>query len=78
RPGNFSTGFGGPVAASSGLSMSLNLPAVQLLEVYAPKRFAAELRNGGVPLTQPPLAEPNLAHILGGAGSRLEDLVTGY
>ncbi|KPW91592.1 Penicillin-binding protein 1C [Pseudomonas savastanoi] len=78
RPGNFSTGFGGPVAASSALSMSLNLPAVQLLEVYGPKRFAAELRNGGVPLTLPPLAEPNLALILGGAGSRLEDLVTGY
>ncbi|KPX29244.1 hypothetical protein ALO77_200036 [Pseudomonas coronafaciens pv. garcae] len=36
RPGNFSTGFGGPVAASSALSMSLNLPAVQLLEVYGP------------------------------------------
>lgn len=78
RPGNFSTGFGGPVAASSALSMSLNLPAVQLLEVYGPKRFAAELRNGGVPLTLPPLAEPNLALILGGAGSRLEDLVAGY
>ncbi|WP_148193248.1 peptidoglycan glycosyltransferase PbpC [Pseudomonas syringae] len=78
RPGNFSSGFGGPVAASSALSMSLNLPAVQLLEVYGPKRFAAELRNGGVPLSLPPLAEPSLALILGGAGSRLEDLVTGY
>ena len=78
RPGNFSTGFGGPVAASSALSMSLNLPAVQLLEVYGPKRFAAELRNGGIPLTLPPLAEPNLALILGGAGSRLEELVAGY
>ncbi|WP_285427622.1 peptidoglycan glycosyltransferase PbpC [Pseudomonas sp. MEJ108] len=78
RPGNFSSGFGGPVAASSALSMSLNLPAVQLLEVYGPKRFAAELRNGGVPLTLPPLAEPSLALILGGAGTRLEDLVTGY
>ncbi len=78
RPGNFSSGFGGPVAASSALSMSLNLPAVQLLEAYGPKRFAAELRNGGVPLTLPPLAEPSLALILGGAGSRLEDLVTGY
>ncbi|AAY39417.1 peptidoglycan glycosyltransferase PbpC [Pseudomonas syringae] len=78
RPGNFSSGFGGPVAVSSALSMSLNLPAVQLLEVYGPKRFAAELRNGGVPLSLPPLAEPSLALILGGAGSRLEDLVTGY
>lgn len=78
RPGNFSTGFGGPVAASSALAMSLNLPAVQLLEAYGPKRFAAELRNGGIPLTLPPLAEPNLALILGGAGTRLEQLVAGY
>ncbi|WP_109514131.1 peptidoglycan glycosyltransferase PbpC [Pseudomonas ovata] len=78
RPGNFSAGFGGAIAASSALSMSLNLPAVQLLEVYGPKRFAAELRNGGLPLTLPPLAEPNLALILGGAGARLQDLVTGY
>lgn len=78
RPGNFSTGFGGPVAASSALAMSLNLPAVQLLEAYGPKRFAAELRNGGIPLVLPPLAEPNLALILGGAGTRLEQLVAGY
>ncbi len=78
RPGNFAAGFSGAVAASSALSMSLNLPAVQLLEAYGPKRFAAELRNGGVPLTLPPLAEPNLAMILGGVGSRLEDLVGGY
>nr|WP_045483936.1 peptidoglycan glycosyltransferase PbpC [Pseudomonas sp. StFLB209] len=78
RPGNFSAGFGGPIAASSALSMSLNLPAVQLLEVYGPKRFAAELRNGGIPLTLPPLAEPNLALILGGAGTRLQNLVAGY
>jgi penicillin-binding protein 1C len=78
RPGNFSTGFGGPVAASSALAMSLNLPAVQLLEAYGPKRFAAELRNGGIPLALPPLAEPNLALILGGAGTRLEQLVAGY
>jgi penicillin-binding protein 1C len=78
RPGNFSTGFSGAVAASSALAMSLNLPAVQLLEAYGPKRFAAELRNAGVPLSLPPLAEPSLAMILGGAGSRLEQLVGGY
>lgn len=78
RPGNFSMGFSGPVSASSALALSLNLPAVQLLEAYGPKRFAADLRNGGVPLSLPALAEPNLALILGGAGSRLEDLVSGY
>lgn len=78
RPGNFSMGFSGPVSASSALALSLNLPAVQLLEAYGPKRFAAQMRIGGVPLTLPPLAEPNLSLILGGAGSRLDDLVGGY
>jgi penicillin-binding protein 1C len=78
RPGNFAAGFSGPVSASEALATSLNLPAVQLLEAYGPKRFAGELRNVGVPLALPPLAEPNLALILGGAGSRLEQLVTGY
>ena len=78
RPGNFSMGFSGPVSASSALALSLNLPAVQLLEAYGPKRFAADLRNGGLPLSLPALAEPNLALILGGAGSRLEDVVSGY
>lgn len=78
RPGNFSMGFTGAVPASTALSSSLNLPAVQLLEAYGPKRFAAETRIGGVPLALPALAEPNLALILGGAGSRLEDLVGGY
>ena len=78
RPGNFSMGFTGAVPTSTALSSSLNLPAVQLLEAYGPKRFAAQMRIGGVPLALPALAEPNLALILGGAGSRLEDLVSGY
>ncbi|NBA95083.1 peptidoglycan glycosyltransferase PbpC [Pseudomonas sp. R5(2019)] len=78
RPGNFSAGFSGPVAASSALALSLNLPAVQLLEALGPKRFAAQLRNGGLSLLLPNLAEPNLSLALGGAGSRLEDLVAGY
>ena len=78
RPGNFSMGFTGAVPASTALSSSLNLPAVQLLEAYGPKRFAAQMRIGGMPLALPTLAEPNLALILGGAGSRLEDLVSGY
>ena len=78
RPGNFAAGFSGAVSASEALATSLNLPAVQLLEAYGPKRFAGELRSAGVPLALPPMAEPNLALILGGAGSRLEELVSGY
>ncbi|QLF93114.1 peptidoglycan glycosyltransferase PbpC [Pseudomonas sp. ABC1] len=78
RPGNFSSGFIGPVSASEALATSLNLPAVQLLEAYGPKRFAGELRGVGLPIHLPALAEPNLALILGGGGARLESLVTGY
>ncbi|WP_277372898.1 peptidoglycan glycosyltransferase PbpC [Pseudomonas sp. AA-38] len=78
RPGNFAAGFTGPVSASTALATSLNLPAVQLLEAYGPKRFAGELRSAGVPIRLPALAEPSLALILGGGGTRLESLVSGY
>lgn len=78
KPGNFSAGFIGPVSASEALAMSLNLPAVQLLEAYGPKRFYGELQGAGVKLTLPTIAEPNLAVILGGVGTNLENLVTAY
>ena len=78
RPGNFSQGFSGPVSASQALARSLNLPVVQLMEVYGPKRFTAELRSAGVPLLLPRNAEPNLALILGGVGTRLEHVVSGF
>ncbi|CNH01313.1 peptidoglycan glycosyltransferase PbpC [Yersinia pekkanenii] len=78
RPGNFDTGFHGPVGASEALVRSLNLPAVQLLEAYGPKRFTANLRNAGLNLRFPPHSEPSLAVILGGIGSRLDHLVAAY
>ena len=78
RPGNFDSGFHGPVSMSEALVRSLNLPAVQVLEVYGPKRFAASLRNVGLPLYLPAGAAPNLSLILGGAGARLEDMAAAY
>ncbi len=78
RPGNFSSDFSGPVAASDALAASLNLPAVQLLEAFGPKRFTALLRSAGLQLHLPDSTPPNLAVILGGAGTRLEELVAGY
>ncbi len=78
QPGNFSQGFSGPVAASDALHRSLNLPAVQLLEAYGPKRFVSMLRNGGMQLNFPDFAQPNLSLILGGVGSSLESLVQSY
>ena len=78
RPGNFDSGFHGPVSMSDALQRSLNLPAVQVLEAYGPKQFAARLRNAGLPLSLPAGAEPNLSLSLGGAGARLADIVAAY
>ncbi|MEW7311898.1 peptidoglycan glycosyltransferase PbpC [Buttiauxella gaviniae] len=78
RPGNFDTGFHGPVSMSDALVRSLNLPAVQVLEAYGPKRFAAKLRNVGLDLRFPAGSEPNLSLILGGGGARLDQIVAAY
>lgn len=78
RPGNFDSGFHGPISMSEALLRSLNLPAVQVLEAYGPKKFAGKLRNVGLPLILPAGAHPNLALILGGAGARLQDIVAAY
>lgn len=78
RPGNFDSGFHGPVSMSDALVRSLNLPAVQVLEAYGPGQFAARLRNAGLPLILPNGAEPNLSLILGGAGARLADITAAY
>lgn len=78
RPGNFDKAFNGPVGAAEALRLSLNVPAVDLLDRVGPTRFAARLANGGIDLRWPAGAKPNLAMILGGAGARLEDLVGAY
>lgn len=78
RPGNFDSGFNGPVSVSDALVRSLNLPVVQLLDVYGSKRFTAQLRNVGTELRFPVGGEPNLSLILGGTAARMEDLVSAY
>lgn len=78
RPGNFDSGFHGPISMSEALVRSLNLPAVQVLEAYGPKKFAGMLRNAGLPLLLPAGAQPNLSLILGGAGARLADIAAAY
>jgi penicillin-binding protein 1C len=78
RPANFNESFNGPVGAAQALRLSLNVPAVDLLDRVGPARFMARLANGGVDLQLPRGAEPNLSIILGGAGARLEDLVGAY
>ncbi|TWI03718.1 penicillin-binding protein 1C [Luteimonas cucumeris] len=78
RPTNFDTEFNGPIGAAEALRLSLNVPAVDLLDRVGPSRFAARLANAGIELKFPRGAKPNLALILGGTGVRLEDLVGAF
>lgn len=75
RPGNFDAAFNGPVGAATALRLSLNVPAVDLLDRIGPARFTARLDHAGISLRFPRGATPNLSLILGGTGARLEDLV---
>ncbi|TXH76271.1 MAG: penicillin-binding protein 1C [Lysobacteraceae bacterium] len=75
RPGNFGETFNGPIGAAEALRLSLNVPAVDLLDRVGPARFAARIGHAGIDLKFPPGSKPNLALILGGTGARLEDLV---
>ena len=78
RPGNFDSAFNGPIGAAEALRLSLNVPAVDLLDRVGPARFSARLANGGIELKYPRGGKPNLAMILGGTGARLEDLVSAF
>ncbi len=78
RPGNFDAAFNGPVSAAQALRLSLNVPAVDLLDRIGPVRFSARLAHAGIRLQWPRGASPNLAMILGGTGAKLEDLVGAY
>ena len=76
RPLNFNKHFNGPVSTTFALQKSLNLPAVQVLEVLGPAKFDARLKNAGVPLRY--AGDANLSLALGGAGSNLWELVQLY
>jgi penicillin-binding protein 1C len=78
RPANFDPAFNGPVSVSEALRLSLNVPAVDLLDRLGPERFTARLAHAGVVLRLPRGASPNLSIILGGTGTRLEELVGAY
>jgi penicillin-binding protein 1C len=78
QPGNFDEAFSGPVSAAEALQRSLNVPAVDVLDRVGANRFVARLANGGIDLGLPTGAKPNLSIILGGAATRLENLVGAY
>ncbi|WP_290782514.1 penicillin-binding protein 1C, partial [Arenimonas sp.] len=78
RPANFDPAFNGPVSVAQALRLSLNVPAVDMLDRVGPERFTARMAHAGVQLRLPRGAKPNLSIILGGTGTRLEELVGAY
>jgi penicillin-binding protein 1C len=77
-PENFDLTFQGTVAIRKALQMSLNVPAVAVLDKVGAGRFAARLRQAGGDLVLPKGEIPGLAMGLGGVGVRLSDLVKLY
>ncbi len=78
RPRNFDLAYQGDVSVRTALQMSLNVPAVHLLDAVGPTRLATRLRQAGVSLVLPRHEQPGLAIALGGAGTTLRDLVQVY
>jgi penicillin-binding protein 1C len=77
-PENFDQTFQGTVTAKKALQMSLNVPAVDLLNAVGPQRFVSRMRAAGAGLALPPEGAPGLAIGLGGVGVTLRDLTRLY
>ncbi len=77
-PANFDLGFQGTVTVRRALQLSLNIPAVKLLDAVGPARLVARMRRAGARPVLPDLSPPGLAVGLGGVGVSLTDLVDIY
>jgi penicillin-binding protein 1C len=77
-PENFDLTFQGTVTVRRALQLSLNVPAVAVLDKVGASRFTARLAQAGASLVLPPGEVPGLAMGLGGVGVRLADLVALY
>jgi penicillin-binding protein 1C len=74
-PANFDREFQGTVTLRRALQLSLNVPAVKLLDLVGPVRLVARMRRAGARPELSEISPPGLAVGLGGIGTRLTDLV---
>src|SRR5581483_1510781 len=77
-PENFDLTFQGTVPVRRALQLSLNVPAVAVLDKVGASRFTARLVQAGGALVLPKGEVPGLAMGLGGVGINLNDLVMLY
>jgi penicillin-binding protein 1C len=78
RPRNFDMSYQGDVSVRQALQLSLNVPAVRLLDAVGPARLTARFRQVGIDPELPKNEPPGLAIGLGGVGVTLRDLVQLY
>lgn len=78
RPRNFDMSYQGDVTIREALQLSLNVPAVKLLDAVNPARLMVRFRRAEVRPSLPPNETPGLAIGLGGVGVTLKDLVQLY
>ena len=77
-PENFDLTFQGTVTARRALQLSLNVPAVALLDGVGASRMNARIYQAGGTLVLPKGEAPGLAMALGGLGIKLSDLTMLY
>jgi len=77
-PENFDLTFQGTVPVRKALQLSLNVPAIALLDRVGSSRLMSRLKQAGVNLVLPRDEVPGLAMGLGGVGITLQDLVQLY
>ena len=77
-PENFDMTFQGTVPVRKALQLSLNVPAIALLDRVGSSRLSSRLRQAGINLVLPKDEVPGLAMGLGGVGITLQDLVQLY
>lgn len=78
RPTNFDLAYQGTVTVREALQLSLNTPAIQLLEAVGPARLVARMKRAGAVPKFDKKKAPGLAIGLGGLGLSLRDLVSLY
>ena len=77
-PENFDLTFQGTVTVRRALQLSLNVPAIAVLDKVGVSRLSARLSQAGAALVLPTGEAPGLAMGLGGVGIKLSDLVMLY
>src|SRR5207342_572228 len=70
--------FQGTVPLRRALQLSLNVPAIKLLDRVGSSRLSSRLKQAGANLVLPKDEAPGLAMGLGGVGVTLQDLVQLY